>query len=207
MTESSPYVEGFESYVDNVNLDNCWTLSYKFTDKPVYVTSNVNMSYNAYAMEGSKYLTLANGNNIANVSRQFYLEKGTYYCISAWTTMSKTGGERTTLQLKNFTGNEILAEQEVDFNAYREVRRIFVPQETGVYDLGFTLNVGLSVVFANVDNFKVEVLKFGAPDQLEIDTLAKTMAQVSWIGLADRYQVQLYRETELLVDNRTQESF
>ena len=101
----------------------------------------------------------------------------------------------------------LFTEQEVDFNAYREVRRIFVPQETGVYDLGFTLNVGLSVVFANVDNFKVEVLKFGAPDQLEIDTLAKTMAQVSWIGLADRYQVQLYRESELLVDNRTQESF
>ena len=91
----------FENYVDNANLDNCWTLSYKFTDKPVYVTSNVNMAYNAYAMEGSKYLTLGNGNNIANVSRQFYLEKGTYYCISAWATMSKTGGERTTLQLKN----------------------------------------------------------------------------------------------------------
>ena len=206
VTESHPYVEGFENYVDNANLDNCWTLSYKFTDKPVYVTSNVNMAYNAYAMEGSKYLTLGNGNNIANVSRQFYLEKGTYYCISAWTTMSKTGGERTTLQLKNFTGNEVLAEQEVDFNAYREVRRIFVPQETGVYDLGFTLNVGLSVVFANVDNFKVEVLKFGAPDQLEVDTIAKTMAQVSWVGLADRYQVQLYRESELLVEDRTQES-
>ena len=208
ITETKPYVEGFENYVDNANLDNCWTLSYKFEDKPMYVTSNINMAYNAYAMEGSKYLTLANGNNIANVSRQFYLERGTYYCISAWsiiTSITDMERGRTTLKLMNFSDNEVLAEQEVNYDKYREIRRVFVPRETGVYDLGFMLNVGMSVVYANIDNFKVEVLKFGAPDQLEVDTLTKTLAQVSWVGLADRYQVQLYKETELLVDTTTQD--
>ena len=206
VTEANPYFEGFENYIDEANLDDCWSSSYKHEGELVYVSSNVDMGYNAYAMEGTKYLTLADGNNVANVSRQFYLEGGVYYCISAWSIMSPVVDKersRTTLQLKNFTDNEVLAEQEVNSDKYNEIRRVFVPEETGVYDLGLTLNVGLSVVFANVDNFKVEVLKFGAPDQLVVDTIAKTLAQVSWVGLADRYQVQLYRETELLVDATT----
>ncbi len=208
VTEAKPYIEGFENYVDNVNLDNCWTLSYKFYDKPVYVTSDVEISENAYAMEGSKYLTLARGNNVANVSRQFYLEEGKLYCISAWGIMSPVEDMergRTTLQLVDFANNEVLTERELDYEAYREIRRVFVPQATGVYDLGFTMNVGMSVKYANVDNFKVEVLKFGKPDQLAVDTITKTSAQVSWIGLADRYQVQLYRDSEKLLDVKTQD--
>lgn len=208
ITEAKPYVESFENYVDNANLNNCWTLSYKFNDKPVYVTSEVNMSYNAYALDGAKYLTLMNGNNVANVSRQFYLERGVYYCISAWSLISPIEDverSRTTLQLVNFTDSEVLAEREVSSENYKEIRRVFVPRETGVYDLGFTMNVGMSVVYANVDNFKVEVLKFGAPDQLEVDTITKTAADISWIGLADRYQIQLYKDAELLLDVKTQE--
>ncbi len=204
VTESNPYFEGFENYLNEANLDNCWTTSYKHDGQLVYVSSDVDMGYNAYAMEGVKYLTFAGGNNIVNVSRQFHLEGGVYYCISAWSTMSPVVDKergRTTLQLKN--GDEVLAEHEVSSEKYCEVRRVFVPRETGVYDLGVTLNVGLSVIFANVDNFKVEVLKFGAPDQLDVDTIAKTLAQVSWVGIADRYQVQLYKETELLVDTTT----
>lgn len=206
VTEANPYFEGFENYLDETNLDNCWTTSYKHEGQLVYVSSDVDMGYNAYAMEGVKYLTLANGNNTANVSRQFLLEGGVYYCISVWSVMTPVADKergRTTIQLKN--GTEVLAEQEVSAEKYCEVRRVFVPRETGVYDLGFTLNVGLSVVNASVDNFKVEVLKFGAPDQLEVDSIAKTSAQISWVGLADRYQVQLYKETELLVDTKTQD--
>ena len=207
VTEAKPYIEGFENYVVNTNLDNCWTLSYKFYDKPVYVTSDVEMSENAYAMEGTKYLTLARGNNEANVSRQFYLEEGKLYCISAWGIMSPIEDMergRTTLQLVDYTNNQSLAERELDYEAYREVRRVFVPQATGIYDLGFAMNVGMSVKYANVDNFKVEVLKFGKPDQLTADTITKTSAQISWIGLADNYQVQLYKDSEKLSEGETQ---
>ena len=208
VTEAKSYIEGFENYVVNTNLDNCWSLSYKFYDKPVYVTSDVDISENAYALEGVKYLTLARGNNQANVSRLFYLEEGQLYCISVWGIMSPVEDMergRTTLQLVDFTNNEVLAERELDYDAYREIRRVFVPQVTGVYDLGFAMNVGMSVKYANVDNFKVEVLKFGKPDQLVVDTLTKTLAQVSWIGLADRYQVQLYKDSEKLLDVKTQD--
>ena len=69
-------------------MDNCWTTSYKHAGQLVYVSSDVDMGYNAYAMEGVKYLTLADGNNVVNVSRQFYIEGGVYYCISAWSIMS-----------------------------------------------------------------------------------------------------------------------
>lgn len=209
VTEQKPYFEGFEDYVENSNLNNCWELSYKFYDKPVYVTSKFDMSYNAYPVDGAKYLTLARGNNIAHVSRQFYLEKGVYYSISAWSIMSQVEDierGKTTIQLMNYSDESVLAEREVSSEAYREIRRIFVPQATGIYDLGFTMNVGMSVVYANVDNFKVEVLKFGSPDQLEVDSIAKTYSHISWVGIADRYQVQLYRDSELLVDEKTIES-
>ena len=89
-------------------------------------------------MEGSKYLTLARGNNIANISRQFYLEAGTYYCISAWSvaTQGEDGDRgRTTLQLVDFTNGTTLAERDV------ETARIALDAEIEARNNGYASNV------------------------------------------------------------------
>ena len=206
VTESQPYFEGFESLTDNIGLDECWTQTYKFDDKTFHVSSEVNMTYNQYAYDGTKYLSFERGNNNISLSRQFYLQEGVFYCISAWAITSPTGGDersQTTIQLVNLTDGQTLATSQVAYDAYRQIRRIFVPQRTGVYDLGIALNVGLSVSYVNLDNITVEQLRFGAPDQLEVTDITTTSARATWMGIADRYDVQLYQDATLLADTTT----
>lgn len=206
ITDTNPYFEGFETYADNANLDNCWSSIYKFEGKEFLVTSDLNMSYNAYPVEGAKYLTLNRGNNKVTISRNFYLEQGVFYSISAWAITSAHDDDersRSSISLVDITNNETLVQQEVGYDSYKEIRRIFVPKRTGIYNLGFVYDVGLSIEYANIDNFSISVLKFSAPDQLSVDSITTTKAQVSWLGVADEYDVQLYKGSELVVDTTT----
>lgn len=206
VTESQPYFEGFESLTDNIGLNECWSQIYKHDDKTFHVSSEVNMTYNQYAFDGTKYLTFERGNNDISLSRQFYLQEGVFYCISAWALTSPTDGSersQTTIQLVNFTDAQTLASRQVTHDAYRQVRRIFVPQRTGVYTLGVALNVGLSVSYVNLDNISVEQLRFGAPDQLEVADITTTSARATWMGIADHYEVQLYNDATLVADTTT----
>ena len=204
VTAQTPYFEGFELYNKGAQLDECWNISYKHDDKKLVVTDEVDVHYNLLPFEGGKYLSFERGNNQISVRRDFYLEAGVYYAISLWAITSSRieldERSSTTLDIVDFSHNQTLISKEVGYDAYGEVRRIFMPQESGIYSLGFIYNVGLAVSYASIDNFSVEVLSFGAPDQLTITDITKTTAQVSWIGAADEYQVQLYKGTELVVD-------
>ena len=198
VTLENPYIEGFENYSDNDNLGVCWTETYKHDAKtPLYVSSEVKMAYNAFPFQDKKYLTFANGNNVVSASRTFYLEEGTKYVISAWVAASSSSP--STIQLVNFTDKTTLVERAIDYSKYSEVRRVFEPTSTGIYELGFSLNAGISVEHVCVDNFSVEVLRFGMPNQLQVDSISEDYAQISWVGVADYYDMQLYKGEELVL--------
>ena len=207
---SKSYYESFEDYRDNAYLDNCWTYYYKKlngqsmdNDKSLYVTSDMNLSYNHYSQEGEKYLTLSGGNKEVFASRQFYLQAGRFYSISAWVVISPIDNSNTTFKLVNFNTQTTLAEHVVGYEGYTEVKAVFVPSETGIYDLGFDLRVGSSVSYTSIDNFRVEELQFGAPSQLTITDLSTTTAKATWYGVADYYKIELYSGSELVLDTIT----
>ena len=207
---SKSYYESFEDYRDNAYLDNCWTYYYKKlngqsmdNDKSLYVTSDMNLSYNHYSQEGEKYLTLSGGNKEVFASRQFYLRAGRFYSISAWVVISPIDNSNTTFKLVNFNTQTTLAEHVVGYEGYTEVKAVFVPSETGIYDLGFDLRVGSSVSYTSIDNFRVEELQFGAPSQLTITDLSTTTAKATWYGVADYYKIELYSGSELVLDTIT----
>ena len=210
------YFESFETYNDQVVIEECWSQENSWQSSAAGWKSNaIETSLGRHPHTG-KLAMVMEGAQTTSISRPFKVNVGKRYELGAWFVQTLSNEERNVVvELFVRNGNDIvtLGSKSITNGEYQQAIGEFVAEDSVVV-LGVKATIAsyegpnylYTTTILNMDDITLHEILVASPKGFEVNNITAKSANFSWTGDAAKYHFQLLTNDVVVVDSIVEQS-